>query len=653
MEAMTALIRSAVDPIIQIDEAGIIQLVNQACLNTFIYEEEELIGQNVKMLMPEEHASKHDGYLHKYKVTGEKRVLGKGRKLQGLKSNGSLFPMFLSLSEAKIEGKTVFTGIIHDTSEADQERDRLLAILTSAVDPIAQIDKKGIIRMVNPACCKVFKYQESELLGQNVNILMPEPYKKLHDSYLENYVRTGVKKVMGIGRKVRGQRSDGSTFSLFLTLSEARVNNEILFTGIMRDLSVEEEEREALELIIASAVDPIVVIDSVGIMEQVNPACTSVFGYSMDEMLGRNITMLMPQKHAINHGRYLERYFERKGNNYTSSIVGHGRDVEAKRKDGSSIPIFLSVSECVLASRDRTVFIGIMRNMTEKHKAIEAEVERQKSEALLLNMLPESISNRLKSIENHENIADFFESVTILFVDVVGFTQYSSTRSPVEIVNFLNMLFQGLDRLVDKYGLEKIKTIGDAYMVVSGLKMEEDHTLAMLEFSLDVLRFVQEVNIADSFVSHGLGVRIGIGTGSVVAGVVGSKKRFFDLWGDAVNTSSRMESTGIENCIQCTEDVALVARQYPDKFAVVDRGCIDVKGKGEMEVFLIGDKESESFIRKRLHRHSRLKRRESAIMYEKMIEEFNPSNYRRKVLWLAVSFSAGFLVGRLAFRRHK
>jgi len=252
------------------------------------------------------------------------------------------------------------------------------------------------------------------------------------------------------------------------------------------------------------------------------------------------------------------------------------------------------------------------------------------------------------------SIADYFESVTILFADVVGFTEYSSTRSPVEIVNFLNKFFQGLDRLVDKYGLEKIKTIGDAYMVVSGLQMERDHTLSMLDFALDVLRFVDDLNHCNDLKTHTLGVRIGIGCGSVVAGVVGSKKRFFDLWGDAVNTSSRMESSCIENCIQCTEKVALVARQYPDKFAVVERGKIDVKGKGEMEVYLIGDKSSKQSIQRKLHRHSISKRRATMVLFEKMSEEFSrdkTSKGRLQIFWASVIFTAGLLIGRFGYRR--
>jgi adenylate cyclase len=330
----------------------------------------------------------------------------------------------------------------------------------------------------------------------------------------------------------------------------------------------------------------------------------------------------MPKKHAVNHSRYLERYFEGKVNKSISSVVGKGRDVEAKRKDGSLFPIFLTVSECVLASKNKTVFIGIMRDMTEKEKAIAAEVERGRSEALLMNILPEKIALRLKNINDDSHIADYFEDVTILFADVVGFTEFSSSRCPVEVVAFLNKVFRGFDSLADKYHLEKIKTIGDAYMVVSGLEMEKDHTVIMLDFALEIMDQIYEMN-RDNLTSYPVSIRIGINSGSVVAGVVGSKKRFFDLWGDAVNVSARMESNGIENCIQCTEKPARIAMLYPEKFAVVERGLIDVKGKGEMKVYLIGRATTERTLQELVKSHARMRRRQSLILYQKMNAEFS------------------------------
>jgi hypothetical protein len=155
----------------------------------------------------------------------------------------------------------------------------------------------------------------------------------------------------------------------------------------------------------------------------------------------------------------------------------------------------------------------------------------------------------------------------------------------------------------------------------------------MLDFALEVMDQVCEMN-QENPNEHEINIRIGINSGSVVAGVVGSKKRFFDLWGDAVNVSARMESNGIENCIQCTEWTARVAMQYPEKYAVVERGLVDVKGKGEMRVYLVGHAAAEGSLRERLGQHALIGRRKSMILYRKMSAEFcttQPSENRHPV----------------------
>ena len=164
----------------------------------------------------------------------------------------------------------------------------------------------------------------------------------------------------------------------------------------------------------------------------------------------------------------------------------------------------------------------------------------------MLNILPEPIAKRLK--EGHSNIADGFAEVTIMFADIVGFTKLSEKIPPQEVVKLLNEIFTGFDQLSEQHGLEKIKTIGDAYMVASGLPMHrKDHAEAIAEMALDMQQEIAHFNTKHQ---ANLSIRIGINTGPVVAGVIGTKKFIYDLWGDAVNTASRMESHGIPDCIQ-------------------------------------------------------------------------------------------------------
>jgi class 3 adenylate cyclase len=208
------------------------------------------------------------------------------------------------------------------------------------------------------------------------------------------------------------------------------------------------------------------------------------------------------------------------------------------------------------------------------------DVAHQRSEDLLLNILPPSIAGRLKATRG--TIADGFSEVTVLFADIVGFTTLSAQRAPHRIVELLNELFCHFDDLADRLGLEKIKTIGDCYMVAAGLpEPRDDHAEAIAHMALEMLRVVHEMAA-----KHGeaLDVRVGIHTGPVVAGVIGKRKFVYDLWGDTVNTASRMESHGVPGAIQVSDDCR---RLLDGKFKLSRRGEIDVKGKGKMETWLL------------------------------------------------------------------
>ncbi|HEY9598206.1 MAG TPA: adenylate/guanylate cyclase domain-containing protein [Cyanophyceae cyanobacterium] len=223
--------------------------------------------------------------------------------------------------------------------------------------------------------------------------------------------------------------------------------------------------------------------------------------------------------------------------------------------------------------------ILVARDISDRKKAEEAlRLEQEKSEQLLLNILPEPIANQLK--QNPGAIAEQFNEVTIMFADIVGFTPLSARLKPIELVNLLNQIFSTFDELAEQLGLEKIKTIGDAYMVAAGLPIPRaDHAEAIADMALAmqaaVERFRTELN-------ENIQIRIGINTGIVVAGVIGTKKFIYDLWGDAVNVASRMESSGQPGSIQVTE---ATYERLKYKYVFRKRGAIKVKGKGEMVTY--------------------------------------------------------------------
>lgn len=213
------------------------------------------------------------------------------------------------------------------------------------------------------------------------------------------------------------------------------------------------------------------------------------------------------------------------------------------------------------------------------------EVEYDRSEALLANIMPASIAARLKE-PTRDVIADKYDEASVLFADIAGFTERASATAPTELIEFLDRLYTEFDALVDKHGLEKIKVSGDSYMVVSGVPWpRHDHVQALADLALDMADAA-----ADLKDPHGraLPLRIGLATGPVVAGVVGSRRFFYDVWGDAVNVASRMESTDPEGRIQVPQDVY---ERLKDDFVLEERGDIDVKGKGVMHTwYLVGRK---------------------------------------------------------------
>ena len=250
---LQAIIDTAIDGIITIDDKGIIETVNPAVARIFGFAPAEIIGQNVKILMPEPDHSQHDTYIQNYNRTGIPQIIGKGREVLGRKKDGTVFPFLLSISEVKLKNKKIFTGIIHDITGLKKAEDALResenkinAIIHAAVDGIITIDKRGIMEMVNPSAARLFGYEAGELLGQSVNVLMPEPDRSNHDGYMAHYHQTGQRRIIGIGREVTGKRKDGTIFPFFLSISEVKLADRTVYTGFVHDITQQKLNEERL-----------------------------------------------------------------------------------------------------------------------------------------------------------------------------------------------------------------------------------------------------------------------------------------------------------------------------------------------------------------------------------------------------------------------
>jgi adenylate cyclase len=252
---------------------------------------------------------------------------------------------------------------------------------------------------------------------------------------------------------------------------------------------------------------------------------------------------------------------------------------------GNSLPIPSHIKDTFFLMNiigTTCILYAVMRYFqSQKERTLhELSLEQARSEKLLLNVLPKSIATRLK--DNDMRIADSHENVTILFADIVGFTKMTASMPPAELVDLLSRLFSRFDALADGHGLEKIKTIGDGYMVVGGAPVaRDDHATVIAQLALQMQQALADFNTQTD---KKLQMRIGISSGPVVAGVIGTSKFAYDIWGDAVNMASRMEKTAHSDSIQISD---VTYELIKDIYQLEPRGLVEIKGKGEVNTYIL------------------------------------------------------------------
>lgn len=394
-----AIVSTAVDGIITIEDDGTILSVNAATERMFKYSAEGLIGKNIKFLMPEPYHSQHDNYLSQYKATGVKSVIGKGREVQAMRSDGSTFHMFLSVGEVKQNNETLYAGFIRDITQQKMFEQEVLSseelnrgMVNTCLDAILSISAKGVIISCNDAAETLFQYRREELIGQKINTLMPSPFTEEHDSYLSNYLSSGVKKVIGQGREVIGLKKDGSTFPMYLTVGEVKREGESIFTGFVRDISVQKQfeqemiKSEALNRgMVDTCLDAILSISTKGVIISCNKEAESLFQYRKDELLGEKINTLMPSPFTDEHDGYLNSYLT----TGTKKVIGKRREVVGLRKDGTTFPMYLTVGE--VEQGGEIIFTGFVRDIT-KEKQYELELKKSNDDLLKQNELKSQVT---------------------------------------------------------------------------------------------------------------------------------------------------------------------------------------------------------------------------------------------------------------------
>lgn len=365
-------------------------------------------------------------------------------------------------------------------------------------------------------------------------------------------------------------------------------NGDTVWDGVIVNIShqkqIEESLRQAEEKyrsIFEHAIEGIFQAQTDGCYINANPALANIYGYETPTELLTEVAT-DPYRLFTEPERYQEFLHQIKTEGSVASF-----EALVYKSDRSIIWILINARANYDQKGNFISFEGLVQDITERKKAEQAlKAEQEKSENLLLNILPKEIVNQLKI--NNNAIASRSENVSILFADIVDFTALSSQVSPNELVTMLNEIFSSFDMLADQLGLEKIKTIGDAYMVVGGLPTARaDHAEAIAEMALAMQKSISSFKRGDG---NTFSLRIGINTGPVVAGVIGIRKFIYDLWGDAVNVASRMESHGLAGGIQVTQATYELLRH---KYDFWHRGKIFVKGRGEMDTYMLLNNKSQ------------------------------------------------------------
>lgn len=368
--------------------------------------------------------------------------------------------------------------------------------------------------------------------------------------------------------------SDRKQIELLLRASEDQLREQVqtLERRVEERTAALQQAEANYREIFEYAAEGIFQISATGRYLKANPALANLLGYASAAQLMENLQDVRQQLY-VRPGRWHELMAYIKQFGSLSKC-----ESQVYRQDRSPIWISENIRPVFDAQERLLYYEGSVWDVTQrKHSEAALRQQQQTSERLLLNVLPSAIAERLK--QGQTSIADYHDDVTVMFADIVNFTELSAQMSPEALLDLLNQVFSRFDKLVDYYRLEKIKTIGDAYMVAGGLPHPQADALgATIDMALEMLAAVQQFNLA----SQPIRLRIGIHTGPVIAGVIGVRRFIYDLWGDTVNLASRLESQGEADRIQVS---AAVYHRLAKRYQFTPRGQIAIKGCGDIATY--------------------------------------------------------------------
>ena len=365
LDALTQTLEQALDAVVTINEHNHVTFFNGAAERLWGYRREEVLGKNVKLLVPQAIRAQHDSLVDANRSGGADKIVGTSRDVEITRKDGSTTWGNLSLSKVCLANRTLYTAFVKDVSREREAREVINQTLAQALDAVVTIDENNCVTFFNAAAERLWGYYSDEVIGQNVKMLVPQLIRDSHDRLVDNNRNGGADKIVGTSRDVQIERKDGTTVWGNLSLSKIRLGSKILYTAFIKDISGEREAREVVRQTLEQALDAVVTIDHENRVTFFNAAAENLWGYTRQEVLGNNVKMLVPQMIQTRHDALVDAH--RKGG--PDKIVGTSRDVQIERKDGTIVWGNLALSKIELEGQ--VGYTAFIKNVSAEHEARE------------------------------------------------------------------------------------------------------------------------------------------------------------------------------------------------------------------------------------------------------------------------------------------
>jgi PAS domain S-box-containing protein len=350
---------------VMIDGKGIIVLVNAGAEKLFGYARDEVLGQPIEILVPERFRKKHPEFRDSFFASPVARSMGVGRDLYGRRKDGSEFPVEIGLNPIDTEDGLLVLSAIVDITERKRSEEKFRLVVESAPNAMVMIDGKGVIALVNAGAENLFGYARDEVLGQPIEMLVPERFRKKHPDFRNGFFASSAARSMGVGRDLYGRRKDGSEFPVEIGLNPIETEDGLLVLSAIVDITERKRSEEKFRLVVESAPNAMVMIDGKGVIVLVNAGAENLFGYARDEVLGRPIEMLVPERFRKKHPDFRNSFFV----SPAARSMGVGRDLYGRRKDGSEFPVEIGLNP--IETEDGLLVLSAVVDITERKRAEE------------------------------------------------------------------------------------------------------------------------------------------------------------------------------------------------------------------------------------------------------------------------------------------